>query len=312
MQTPFFQAAAAAESILIAGAGGGFDVVSGIPLYLYFRSQGKQVALANLSFTALPFADCEEVFPGAYRVTESAAELPYFPERYILEWLRERGESPSIYALSNELGVQPLRAAYAHLLERHQVDTLVLVDGGTDSLMFGDEAKVGTIVEDACSIVATGRLPVPRRFLAAIGFGVEHQLNHHACLENIADLIKGDQYLGAQALTPAQAEGHAFVQLVEHLNQRMALHRSIVTNSIASAMQGAFGDIHFSARTQGSVQFVNPLMGLYWYFQLEGVATRIRFAEEIERSTSMREVADVFQRYRILNSRRLPRAIPLA
>ncbi|MFO1251127.1 MAG: DUF1152 domain-containing protein [Inhella sp.] len=312
MQTPFFQACSEAQTILIAGAGGGFDVVSGIPLYLYFRSQGKQVVLANLSFTALPFADCEEVFPGTYRVTDTAAELPYFPERYILEWLRERGEAPSVYALSNQLGVQPLRAAYAHLLERHQVDTLVLVDGGTDSLMFGDEAKVGTIVEDACSIVAAARLPVPRRYLAAIGFGVEHQLNHHACLENIADLIKGDQYLGAQALTPALPEGRAFVELVEHLNQRMALHRSIVTNSIASAIQGEFGDIHFSARTQGSVQFVNPLMGLYWYFQLEGVATRIRFADEIERSTSMREVADVFQRYRILNSRRLPKAIPLA
>lgn len=311
MQIPFFQQTAQAQSILIAGAGGGFDVVSGLPLYLHYRSQGKQVVLANLSFTALPFSECEEVFPGTFRVTEAAAELPYFPERCILEWLRARGDAPPIYAFSNEMGVQPLRQAYSHLIERHQIDTLLLVDGGTDSLMFGDEAKVGTIVEDACSIVAAGGLPLRQIFLAAIGFGVEHELNHHACLENMASLIKSDQYLGSLSLTRDMPEGQAFLDLVEDLNRRMTLHRSIVTNSVASAMQGEFGDLHFTQRTKGCTQFVNPLMSLYWFFRLEGVATQVRFANEIQHSQTMKEVADAFQRYRILHTRRIPKAIPL-
>lgn len=311
MQTPFVQELSKSRSVLIAGAGGGFDVVSGIPLYLYLRSVGKKVVLANLSFTALPFSESEEVFSGTYRVTDASADLPYFPEKYILDWLRSRNEEPDIYALSNSMGVLPLSQAYAYIVEQHEIDTLVLVDGGTDSLMFGDEPKVGTIVEDACSIVAAGRTSVENRFLAAIGFGVEHDLNHHACLENISALIKDNQYLGALSLTSDMMEGRAYLELVDYLNTRMTLHESIVTNSIASAIRGEFGDFHPTRRTKNSVQFINPLMSLFWFFRLEGVSSRIRFSAKIQDTMTMDEVAKAFQMYRIMNTRRAHQNIPL-
>ena len=38
------------DTILLAGAGGGFDIFAGIPLMLLFESMGKQVVLGNLSF----------------------------------------------------------------------------------------------------------------------------------------------------------------------------------------------------------------------------------------------------------------------
>ncbi|MGI5177437.1 hypothetical protein ACQEVZ_13995 [Dactylosporangium sp. CA-152071] len=50
---PLFAALAGARSVLVAGAGGGFDVYAGLPLALALRAQGKVVHLANLSFTAL-------------------------------------------------------------------------------------------------------------------------------------------------------------------------------------------------------------------------------------------------------------------
>lgn len=311
MQAPFIQEISKARTILIAGAGGGFDIVSGIPLYLYLRSLGKQVVLANLSFTALPFSESEEVFSGTYHVTEASADLPYFPEKYIFDWLRTRKEAPDVYAFSNRMGVVPLSQAYSYIVERHDIDTLVLVDGGTDSLMFGDEPKVGTIVEDACSIVAAGKTSVTNCFLAAIGFGVEHDLNHHACLENISALIKDNQYLGALSLTSEMTEGQAYLELVDYLNTRMTLHESIVTNSIASAIRGEFGDFHPTRRTKGSVQFISPLMSLFWFFRLGGVASRIRFSSSIEDTTTMDEVAKAFQMYRIMNTRRAHGDIPL-
>lgn len=43
------------RSVLIAGAGGGFDVFSGLPLYFFLRSLGKEVHLANLSWVQIPF-----------------------------------------------------------------------------------------------------------------------------------------------------------------------------------------------------------------------------------------------------------------
>ncbi|MDR2678889.1 MAG: hypothetical protein LBB51_05565, partial [Zoogloeaceae bacterium] len=105
MQIPFFTALSRADTVLIAGAGGGFDIASGIPLYLHLAGLGKKVVLANLSFAALSATGCEEVSPGAYRLTNVMDEaiaklteaLDYFPEKFILEWLAGRGEHPEMY-----------------------------------------------------------------------------------------------------------------------------------------------------------------------------------------------------------------------
>ena len=50
---PLFEALAGARSILVAGAGGGFDVYAGLPLALALRAQGRTVHLGNLSFASL-------------------------------------------------------------------------------------------------------------------------------------------------------------------------------------------------------------------------------------------------------------------
>ena len=52
-QNLFFKKLEKAQNILIAGAGGGFDIYSGLPLYFNLRAQGKRVHLANFSFTHL-------------------------------------------------------------------------------------------------------------------------------------------------------------------------------------------------------------------------------------------------------------------
>jgi hypothetical protein len=310
MQIPFFHRIQSAQRILIAGAGGGFDVASGIPLYMHLRALGKQVTLANLSFTDMRFSNCAQPVPGLYIVKPDSEDVRYFPERRILEWLAEHGESPAMYAFPRELGVQPLRACYAHMIEAHNIDTVVLVDGGTDSLMFGDEAEVGTIVEDAASIVAVAGLNLAQSYLMAVGFGVEHHLNHHACLQNMAALAKAGAFLGAHALTPHNAEGAAFVKLVDYLNARSPI-KSIVTNGIVNAMLGEFGDVHASARSRTTEQFVSPLMSLCWYYELNAIANRVVFKDRIESSTTMDEVAKAVQLHRLANTRREKKRIPL-
>lgn len=311
MQIPFLKSISNSRSILIAGAGGGFDIASGIPIYLYLRSLGKQVVLANLSFTALSFTDSEEVCPGTYLVTEKSNDVPYFPEKIILEWLRSKNETPAMYGFSNKMGVVPLSQAYSFIVEKNRIDTLILVDGGTDSLMFGDEPQAGTIVEDACSIVAASKCNVENAFVVAIGFGVEHEFTHHACLENISTLIKDGQYLGALSLTHDMTEGQHYLELTAFMNQKMGFHESIVTNSISSALQGEFGDFHPTRRTKGSEQFISPLMSLYWFFHLQGVRSRIQFTEAIENTQTMYEVAKAVQMHRMMTPRRIHHGIPL-
>lgn len=313
MQIPFFEKVADSRVVLLAGAGGGFDIASGIPIYLHLRRQGKQVILANLSFTKLRFTDSEEIYPGTFRVTSESRDVPYFPEKFIVEWLEKRGETPYMYGFSNELGARTLGNAYAEIIKRHEVDTLVLVDGGTDSLMFGDEVGVATIIEDACSIVAAAEVGLERSFLAAIGFGVErhHNLDHHACLENIATLTKDGAYLGAVSLTKDMPDGRDYLDLVSYMNERLPTHMSIVSNSIVSAMQGEFGDFHTTPRTRNSEQFINPFMGLFWFFTLQGISSRLVFADKIKESDTMNDVVKAFQLYRAMNVRRPSGKIPL-
>jgi len=202
MQIPFFSHIHDGERFLLAGCGGGYDIAATIPLYLYLRQQGKTVILANFSFTRMTFTNCAEVTPGCYLINTHSEGVPYFPEKFIHEWLSTRGESPIIYAFAKTLGVQSLRRAYQYLRERYQLDTLVLADGGADSLMFGDEVGTGTIVEDSLSILAAAQAGFARSYLCAVGFGIEqyHGLDHYPCLQNMATLTKADAYLGAQNL----------------------------------------------------------------------------------------------------------------
>ena len=311
MQIPFFKEISDSNNILLAGAGGGFDIVSGIPLYLYLVSEGKNVILANLSFTELFSSGDEEVCPWTYSVTAEAAPLPYFPEKYILQWLEEIGHKPFMYGFSNNMGVKPLLDGYNYVIEKHNIDTIVLVDGGTDGLMRGDEPKVGTIVEDACSIITCSMTDVKKRYIVTTAFGAEHTLDHYTCLENIADLTKEGAFKGAVSITDDMPEGRYYLELVERLNKDMAKYPSIITNSIASAMKGEFGDYHPTARTKGSIQFINPFMTLWWFFALDDVAEKIGFAEKAKDSETMDDVAKAYLNYRACAQRRPVNKIPL-
>lgn len=305
MQIPFFQKIPQGQRFLLAGCGGGYDIVTAIPLYFYLKSLGKEVILANLSFTNLEHSNCEMILPNCYLIDNHARNLEYFPEKLLYDWLTHQNEQPIIYAFGNNMGVQPLRQIYQHLKDKHHIDTLVLADGGTDSLMFGDELGVATIVEDSLSILASAKAGFDKAYLMAVGFGVEkfHGLDHYPCLQNIATLTRKGAYLGAFSLTPDMAEGQKYLDFLAYEKQN-AHRNSIVNHSIANAMRGEFGDYHSLELTKGSEQFINPFMPLYWHFELQAVAKEILFADKVEHSQTLQAFYDEYQIYRMKNRRR--------
>ena len=199
-EQPLFARLAGCERILLAGAGGGFDLFCGLPLYFALRRRGHHVELANHSFSVLPIAD--PALP-LCRVTPTTEGNPrYFPERYLAQWFAEdQGEDVAIWAFA-KAGVQPLRRAFEAVLAQTGAEAIVLVDGGTDSLMRGDEAGLGTPAEDmACIGALHGLAPelAPTRLLISVGFGVDHfhGVGHADVLEAIASIDKAGGYLGA-------------------------------------------------------------------------------------------------------------------
>jgi hypothetical protein len=307
-----------ARRVLVAGAGGGFDVYAGLPLAIALRAEGKDVHLANLTFSDLGGLDL-----GVWVDQDVAAIRPgthswsdYFPERTLARWLGSQGMPDTVYAFART-GVQPLRAAYRALVEHlGGVDAIVLVDGGTDILMRGDENGLGTPEEDMTSLAAVHGLTAaeaPQRLVACLGFGVDahHGVNHVLALENLAALDRDGAYLGAFSVPRDSAEGAGYLDAVAHAQAATPQRPSIVNGSVAAALSGGFGDVRFTERTRGSELFVNPLMTLYFCVDAAGLARRNLYLDRLESTHVMSQVSLAIEEFREgLPRQRPPRTYP--
>ncbi len=335
---PLFDALENAQHVLIAGAGGGFDIYCGVPLMLALERAGKRVTLANYAFTNTAAIDGPRLTPNVVEVTaesvaegegsgggaeavrvagaegdetrgpareqktqsiKSSPELSYFPERELCRWFRDDlSRSVSVYTFAG-VGVAPLTSAYSTLVAELDIDAIVLVDGGTDSLMRGDEAGLGTPSEDATSLAAVHALEeVSNKFLVCVGFGVDafHGVCHAQFLEAVAAVQRAGGFLGAWSLLPDMEDVAAYLRCVETVHAR---HRhSIVNGSIASAIRGDYGNVHGTNRTAGSELWINPLMSLAWAFELSAVAERNLYLPSLQGTETLHEVAAIIRGFR--------------
>lgn len=285
-QIPLFEELKESKTILLAGAGGGFDIFSGIPLYFNLKRQGKKVILANFSFTWLAETTAEKIFPYCYKIRSSDRDLSgrnYFPEKYLKLWLGLQGETVDVYGFERT-GVNPLKDAYKYLIKKHEIDTVLLVDGGTDSLMFGDEDGLGTPQEDICSMAAVYRSGIKKQYLLNVGFGIDHfhGVSHFRFLENVAEIMKEGGYLGIFQITKEMVEAERYMEAIKFANEKMRGMKSIVSNSIVSALEGEYGNHHRTIRTKGSELWINPLMTIYWCFDLRKVVRKIKYYDRIK------------------------------
>jgi hypothetical protein len=314
MRISFFKELDNARNVLIAGAGGGFDVYAGLPLYFWLRSAGKNVNLANLSFSDLAITDGERPVPALVRVLpDTKGPENYFPEIHLARWLADRVDETPIYAIERR-GARPVLAAYDWLVNELRPDTLILVDGGTDILMRGDEVGLGTPQEDMVSLFAAHTVSgVERKQVACIGFGIDafHGVCHAQFLENVAALAASDGYLGAWSLEEDTEEFRLYRDACNYASSRIKRQPSIVNTSVISAVQGFFGDHHTTKRTEGSELFINPLMALYWTFRLEHVAQRNLYLNQIGQTTTYQELSLAIETFREALPKTRPwRAIP--
>ncbi|GLW73047.1 hypothetical protein Kpho02_53460 [Kitasatospora phosalacinea] len=313
LQPPLLARLLTAERVLVAGAGGGHDVYAGLPIALALRAAGREVHLANLSFTHHHGLDGSAwEGPHLARITsDTRAAGTGFPELSLARWLRDHQLPDTVWSFAS-VGVKPLRAAYRALVRRLGVDAVLLVDGGTDILMRGDEAGLGTPEEDMASLAAVAGLRnVPQRLVACLGFGVDahHGVSHGLVLENLAALQRAGGYLGAFSV-PADSDGAAlYLDAVAHARDECPERASIVHGSVAAALRGGFGDVRLGERTGDSTLFVNPLMTLYFGVTVEALAARHLYLDRLEGTTTTREIASVIADFREELPRRRP-ALP--
>ena len=310
---PLFAALDQAQHVLVAGAGGGFDVYAGLPLALALAAQGKRVDLANLSFSRLDEVEEERwIGPSVVRIdADATGQAGYFPERTLARWLASEGHEDDVYAI-RRAGLRPVAAAYRALHERLAFDAIVLVDGGTDILMHGNESGLGTPEEDVTSLLAAAAIDVPTKLVVCVGFGIDafHGVCDAQVLENLAELDRAGAYLGALSIPRDSPEGRAYLDAVAHAALHTAQWPSIVNGQIAAALKGEFGDVHITDRISGSELFVNPLMTILFTVLLDPLADRVQYAADLADTDQVREVSLVIERYRTTHPLRPRRALP--
>jgi hypothetical protein len=293
LNIPILDQLADSQHILIAGAGGGFDVFCGLPLYFTLREMGKDVHLANYSFTTLelinmvaePFALVEGLVHAPRG--EIKYELIYYPEGYLVQWFKEvRGEEVTVWMMART-GAAQLAEGYAALVKHLNIDAIILVDGGVDSIMRGDEVGSGTLVEDAITLAAVQPLDVPVKILACIGFGteVEESVCHYNALENMAALTKAGGFLGSCSLTPQMEAFQLFEAACRYVWEQPKHAKSHISTRIIPAAHGEFGSYKMYPDEYSGV-FISPLMSMYWFFDAHMVIERSLLIPLIRETTS--------------------------
>lgn len=324
LNLPFLDQLKDSQSILIAGAGGGFDVFSGLPIYFTLKEMGKTVHLANYSFvfTDLVAMACkvEVLLPdqlvGATARIPNDLHMEYYPEGYLSKWFKEVHQQDITIWMMPNLGALPLTEAYAMLTSHLQIDALILVDGGVDSIMRGDEEGAGTLIEDAISLAAVENLPIPTKILACIGFGteVEEQVCHYNALQNIAALTQAGGFLGGCALTPQMPAFQQFEAACRYVWEQPRHKKSHITTRIIPAANGEFGN-HQMYPGEGFLGpevpiLISPLMSLYWFFDVATVIERSQVIKLIRGSMTKREAFIGYARMGQFTIQRPRRSLP--
>lgn len=301
LQPPFFTALKDSRRILIAGIGGGFDVFCGLPLYFALRAEGREVTLANLSFSTFSPLIPTPLAPALVEVTPQTLTdgAVYFPEYHLACWLATQNEAARVFAFK-KVGVRPILTAYRALIKHLKLDTIILVDGGTDALLRGDESDLGTPHEDAISLAAVNELSGVKRFMVSLGFGIDafHGVSHWDVLEATAELARAGAYLGSFSLTPEMRPVQLYQDACEAVFEQMPRHISIVNASILSAIHGHYSNYHLTERTQGSELWINPLMSQYWCYDLPTVAQRLQYREALLNTLTLSDVDQVIRTHR--------------
>jgi hypothetical protein len=280
------------KNLLIAGMGGGFDVFCGLPIYFELKKHGVNAHLANFSFSDIENVDFgTRLTKTLVGVTPKAGRLfPYFPEFHLANWFKEKRNDDVTIWCFHKTGALPLTENYKILAEHLALDGILLVDGGVDSLIRGDEAELGTAIEDLTSLYAVNQLSdIKNHWLACIGFGAEQNLTHAHIFENIASLTKAGGFLGACSLTPQMESYQAYDEAVMFVQDNEFQDSSVINSSIVSAVRGNYGDYHLTEKTKRGHLWISPLMSIYWFFDFDCVVKQNMLLPEIAGTTLFRD-----------------------
>ena len=290
------------QTILLCGCGGGFDFVHSLVLYPILREWGKQIIIGSYSFgdpnkisgpAPVIFAEGNVI---AKRVTaHSRPDRFYCPEVHVCSFLDQHYPNTVphfVYAYyARAFAIPTLSHLYTQFISAHEVDAIVLVDGGSDALMVGDEDGLGDPVEDAVSVATVASLDdLKLKFLLNIGIGSDrfNNVSDAATLRAIAELTAAGGFRGAISLEQNHTGLQFYRDCIQHIYERQQF-RSIISGMILGAVDGYFGDdvpSQLTNHVNSSDAYIWPLMAMLWAFDVDTVARRSQMVKWFQNCTT--------------------------
>ncbi|MBN2536081.1 MAG: DUF1152 domain-containing protein [Spirochaetales bacterium] len=287
------------SNILVAGAGGGFDFICGLPIILQLEESGNNVHIANYSFTDL--GNIRNARWHSDYLLEISAESylengDYFPELYLSKWYKENTKIDKKIWCFSRYGVKPILKNYNYIIEKYNIDTVFCIDGGVDGIFRGDEFDLGTPSMDSISVIASSLSSAVYKYYVCTAFGIEGaegKVSHAQVLNRISDLIKMNSFSGIGAIIKTDPIGNKFYNIIKSIYIKLPqIKQSIIVNSILASMDGIFGRNSIHPKTEINPPWISPLTSLFWYFNADSVAKIKLFYNDVLDTETVEEVSE--------------------
>jgi len=230
----------------------------------------------NLSKTQEVF---REAGPGGQVIAvclteQSGGNSRYCPEIGLRDAILKEDGVCTIYAYyARDWSVPMLTRLYTQLFKKHNIDTAIVIDGGSDSLMSGDEQGLGDPIEDSVSVTTIALMPdtvVKTKLLLTVGFGLDrfNDVTDFDGMASIQRLKAKGGFLGSVSIEPTSPAFQFYQSSVDRIYGGQSF-RSVLTGGIISASQGAFDFVipaGLEQRVTDGSLFLWPLTAMIWAF----------------------------------------------
>lgn len=277
-----------ASNIMLTGAGA-TDVVNGIPIANHAKNLGmshKQIFFGGLacqwwdSSTAAPdyyqieaLRSANQISPTAAEVTEETTVIRDDNEHIPPETVFVKQFDYQSVVFDGNHGVQGLVNGLEKYVKENDIDLIIHVDCGSDSLYDGELGKVETPLHDYLMMAAVNQVNIPS-IHALTGYGLDGEMPMDALNETVANLMRNSVYIGAHGIKQRD------IQDLELANK----HVDDPINSLV--LPAALGD-HSDKEVFGRQIEVGPLAATILLFDLcslvnHGPASKLEHTNSLE------------------------------
>lgn len=199
------------DSVLIAGCGGGGDMVQSVSIMNHARRLGvKKICIATISVNWWgEFSDGCEVydldwFVPSQRISHTLARI--LPETKLTggrgadkptyETALAQVFDVPVYAIGLDKGLPGVRSALDEIVKENGCQLFITADIGSDAFFTGEETQVCSPLIDAMSILCASEMDIPGVY-ALNGYGGDAEMHMTHLDRNVGAAMRAGGFLGA-------------------------------------------------------------------------------------------------------------------